>query len=165
MNHPSKKAAATPPLVRCAIYTRRSTDEGLEQELNSLDAQCESAQAFIRSQAHEGRIARLMTLDTVQVLALTVGKDTTFYQLEALESDFGAAYRLTKAQRGNDPQESYDVCLMAGGQSTCECEGHLRWRTECKHLAALFQLQRRGLLPVPTPKPQPAPEPVELDDL
>jgi site-specific DNA recombinase len=54
MNHPSKKAAATLPLVRCAIYTRKSTEEGLEQEFNSLDAQRESAEAFIRSQAHEG---------------------------------------------------------------------------------------------------------------
>jgi len=41
-------------LVRCAIYTRKSTDEGLEQEFNSLDAQRESAEAFIRSQQHEG---------------------------------------------------------------------------------------------------------------
>ena len=54
MNHPSKKAAATLPLVRCAIYTHKSTEEGLEQEFNSLDAQRESAEAFIRSQAHEG---------------------------------------------------------------------------------------------------------------
>jgi site-specific DNA recombinase len=54
MNHPSKKAAATLPLVRCAIYTRKSTEEGLEQEFNSLDAQRESAQAFIRSQTNEG---------------------------------------------------------------------------------------------------------------
>src|SRR6516225_4802978 len=54
MNHPSKKAAATLPLVRCAIYTRKSTEEGLEQEFNSLDAQRESAEAFVRSQTHEG---------------------------------------------------------------------------------------------------------------
>jgi len=54
MNRPHKKAAATLPLVRCAIYTRKSTEEGLEQEFNSLDAQRESAEAFIRSQAHEG---------------------------------------------------------------------------------------------------------------
>src|SRR4051794_9295134 len=50
----------TPPrsptlaLVRCAIYTRKSTEEGLEQEFNSLDAQRESGEAFIKSQAHEG---------------------------------------------------------------------------------------------------------------
>ena len=54
MNHPSKRSAATLPLVRCAIYTRKSTEEGLEQEFNSLDAQRESAEAFIRSQTHEG---------------------------------------------------------------------------------------------------------------
>src|SRR6476469_4833127 len=54
MNPPRKKAAATLPLVRCAIYTRKSTEEGLEQEFNSLDAQRESAEAFIRSQTHEG---------------------------------------------------------------------------------------------------------------
>jgi site-specific DNA recombinase len=40
--------------IRSAIYTRKSTEEGLEQEFNSLDAQRESAEAFIKSQAHEG---------------------------------------------------------------------------------------------------------------
>jgi site-specific DNA recombinase len=42
------------PAVRCAVYTRKSSEEGLEQEFNSLDAQRESAEAFIRSQQHEG---------------------------------------------------------------------------------------------------------------
>ncbi len=45
---------ATLPLVRCAIYTRKNTEEGLEQEFNSLDAQRESAEAYVRSQAGEG---------------------------------------------------------------------------------------------------------------
>ena len=40
--------------IRCAIYTRKSTDEGLDQEFNSLDAQRESAEVFIASQRHEG---------------------------------------------------------------------------------------------------------------
>src|SRR5687767_12837917 len=40
--------------VRCAIYTRKSTEEGLEQEFNSLDAQRESAEAFVASQRNEG---------------------------------------------------------------------------------------------------------------
>jgi site-specific DNA recombinase len=40
--------------VRCAIYTRKSTEEGLDQDFNSLDAQRESAEAYIRSQSHEG---------------------------------------------------------------------------------------------------------------
>lgn len=41
-------------VIRCAIYTRKSSEEGLELEFNSLDAQRESAEAFIASQQHEG---------------------------------------------------------------------------------------------------------------
>jgi len=40
--------------LRCAIYTRKSSEEGLEQSFNSLDAQREASQAFIVSQRHEG---------------------------------------------------------------------------------------------------------------
>src|SRR5450631_459333 len=40
--------------VRCAIYTRVSTDQGLEQDFNSLDAQYDASQAYSRSQAHAG---------------------------------------------------------------------------------------------------------------
>jgi len=40
--------------VRCAIYTRKSSEEGLEQDFNSLDAQRESAEAYIASQKGEG---------------------------------------------------------------------------------------------------------------
>ena len=41
---------------RCAIYTRKSSEEGLEQEFNSLAAQREACEAYIRSQCHEGWI-------------------------------------------------------------------------------------------------------------
>jgi site-specific DNA recombinase len=47
------KARST-KVVRCAIYTRVSTDQGLEQDFNSLDAQYDASQAYIRSQAHAG---------------------------------------------------------------------------------------------------------------
>ena len=40
--------------VRCAIYTRKSSEEGLEQEFNSLDAQREACEAYITSQRHAG---------------------------------------------------------------------------------------------------------------
>ena len=40
--------------VRCAVYTRVSTDQGLEQDFNSLDAQYDASQAYIRSQQHAG---------------------------------------------------------------------------------------------------------------
>ena len=59
----TRKAKAAAPLVaaptmarrvRCAVYTRKSTDEGLEKEFNSLDAQRESCEAYIASQRTEG---------------------------------------------------------------------------------------------------------------
>ncbi len=48
---------AGPRSIRCAIYTRKSTEEGLDQEFNSLDAQREAAEAYIQSQRHEGWVA------------------------------------------------------------------------------------------------------------
>jgi len=47
MNRPTRE-------VRCAIYTRKSHEEGLDQEFNSLDAQRQAAEAYIESQRHEG---------------------------------------------------------------------------------------------------------------
>lgn len=46
--HASKK------IIRCAIYTRKSTDEGLDKEFNTLEAQRESCERYIESQRHEG---------------------------------------------------------------------------------------------------------------
>ncbi len=40
--------------LRCAIYTRKSSEEGLEQDFNSLDAQREACEAYIKSQTGEG---------------------------------------------------------------------------------------------------------------
>jgi DNA invertase Pin-like site-specific DNA recombinase len=42
------------PRLRCAVYTRVSTEPGLEQEFNSLDNQREASEAYVKSQAHEG---------------------------------------------------------------------------------------------------------------
>jgi site-specific DNA recombinase len=53
----SMNNGAIPKPVRCAIYTRKSTDEGLAQDFNSLDAQREAAEAYILSQRHEGWMA------------------------------------------------------------------------------------------------------------
>ena len=43
-----------PKILRCAVYTRKSTEEGLEQAFNSLDAQREACEAYVMSQTHEG---------------------------------------------------------------------------------------------------------------
>jgi DNA invertase Pin-like site-specific DNA recombinase len=52
-----RKPKAAPSAVRCAIYTRKSSEDGLEQEFNSLDAQREAAEAYIASQKGEGWVA------------------------------------------------------------------------------------------------------------
>src|SRR5438132_3873776 len=41
-------------ILRCAIYTRKSSEHGLEQDFNSLDAKREAGESYIKSQAHEG---------------------------------------------------------------------------------------------------------------
>ena len=50
-------AKEIPPIkrkLRCAVYTRKSSEEGLEQEFNSLDAQREACEAYVASQKAEG---------------------------------------------------------------------------------------------------------------
>ena len=54
MTFPRKTKSPPAAPVRCAIYTRKSTEEGLDQDFNSLDAQREAAEAYIHSQAHAG---------------------------------------------------------------------------------------------------------------
>ncbi len=54
MTNSRPEPRASVKLVRCAVYTRKSSEEGLDQEFNSLDAQREAGEAYIRSQAGEG---------------------------------------------------------------------------------------------------------------
>ena len=54
---PPADPAGVPKVVRCAIYTRKSTDEGLEREFNTLDAQRDAGEAYVRALKHEGWVA------------------------------------------------------------------------------------------------------------
>ena len=54
MSRPAAKPMRRSGPIRCAVYTRKSSEEGLEQEFNSLQAQREACEAFIKSQRHEG---------------------------------------------------------------------------------------------------------------
>src|SRR6476661_3090723 len=47
-------AVVKPRVVRCAVYTRKSTEEGLEQAFNTLDAQREAGEAYVAALRHEG---------------------------------------------------------------------------------------------------------------
>ena len=54
LRHQGEEVMTTPPPVRCAVYTRKSSEEGLEQSFNSLHAQREACESYILSQRHEG---------------------------------------------------------------------------------------------------------------
>lgn len=54
MSRANSSTSKTNPVARCAIYTRKSTSEGLDQDFNTLDAQRESAEAYIASQKGQG---------------------------------------------------------------------------------------------------------------
>jgi site-specific DNA recombinase len=60
--------------VRCAIYTRKSSEEGLEQEFNSLQAQREACEAFINSQRHEGWVCLPKAYDDGGFSGATTGR-------------------------------------------------------------------------------------------
>jgi hypothetical protein len=69
-------------------------------------------------------------------LAITVGNKTETYWLEALASDWGRAFRLTKWSDGT----SYETCLdNQTGHHLCDCKGHERWG-HCKHQEGLLAL-------------------------
>jgi len=63
MTRPATNSTRRKGSVRCAIYTRKSSEEGLEQEFNSLQAQREACEAFITSQRQEGWVCLPKTYD------------------------------------------------------------------------------------------------------
>src|SRR5947208_16563602 len=73
--------------VRCAIYTRKSSEEGLEQEFNSLQAQREACEAFINSQRHEGWVCLRAAYDDGGFSGATRGRPA----LQRLLADIAAA--------------------------------------------------------------------------
>ena len=88
---PLPKPAATRRggTVRCAIYTRKSSEEGLEQEFNSLQAQREAGEAFIASQRHEGWACLATRYDDGGLSGATIDRPA----LQRLLADIAAGRR------------------------------------------------------------------------
>jgi len=113
----------TRPAVRCAIYTRKSTDENLDTDFNSLDAQRESAENYIRAQQHEGWVALLDRYDdgacsgaTVERLAL----QRLMNDVRAGRIDTIVVYKIDRFSRSLmdfarlvEELEQHDVSLVA----------------------------------------------------
>jgi len=68
------------PALRCAIYTRKSTEHGIELEFNSLHAQREACEAYIKSQAHEGWQALRQPYDDPAYSGASMKSRRTFYR-------------------------------------------------------------------------------------
>lgn len=89
-------------LIRCAIYTRKSTEEGLEQDFNSLDAQREACEAYIKSQQHEGWVLIEKHYDDGGFSGGTLerpGVKELFKDIEAGEVDIVVVYKVDRLTR------------------------------------------------------------------
>jgi site-specific DNA recombinase len=84
---------------RCAIYTRKSTDEGLDRDFNSLDAQREAAEAYIASQKHEGWVALPDRYDDGGFSGGTIDRPALKRLMKDIESDRVDAVVVYKVDR------------------------------------------------------------------
>jgi len=90
------------PLIRCAIYTRKSSDEGLDQDFNSLDAQHEACAAYIASQKHEGWKMRPERYDDGGVSGGTLDRpalNRLLTEIDAGRIDMVVVYKIDRLTR------------------------------------------------------------------
>ena len=88
--------------VRCAIYTRKSSEEGLEQDFNSLAAQRESCEAYIRSQKAEGWVALPQHYDDGGISGGTLGRPAIqqlMLDIENKKVDHVIVYKIDRLTR------------------------------------------------------------------
>src|SRR5580704_9452851 len=88
--------------VRCAIYTRKSSEEGLEQEFNSLQAQREACEAFINSQRHEGWVCLRAAYDDGGFSGATMDRPALQQLLEDITAgrvDIVVVYKVDRLTR------------------------------------------------------------------
>ena len=88
--------------VRCAIYTRKSSEEGLDQEFNSLQAQREACEAFISSQRHEGWVCLPACYDDGGFSGATMDRPALqrlFTDITARRVDIVVVYKIDRLTR------------------------------------------------------------------
>src|SRR5258707_8077142 len=88
--------------LRCAIYTRKSSEEGLEQEFNSLHAQRESCESYIRSQRHEGWVCLAQHYDDGGLSGATMERPALQQLLADIQSgkvDVVVTYKVDRLTR------------------------------------------------------------------
>ena len=115
------------PVVRAAVYTRKSSDEGLDQEFNSLDAQYEACSAYIASQRHEGWKLIKKRFDDGGISGGTLERPALSALLADVESgliDMIVVYKIDRLTR------SLSDFANKGTSGKPKCEGNLH----CKGL-------------------------------
>ena len=88
--------------VRCAIYTRKSTEEGLEQEFNSLDAQREACEPYVQSQRGQGWVIQRKRYDDAGLSARTTARPALQDLLADIEKgkvDLVVVYKVDRMTR------------------------------------------------------------------
>jgi site-specific DNA recombinase len=99
---PRKSLTVPVRTIRCAVYTRKSTDENLESDFNSLDAQREAAEAYIASQKAEGWVALETRYDDPAYSAATTDRPALqrlLVDIEAGEVDAVVVYKIDRLSR------------------------------------------------------------------
>jgi len=102
MTRPAANSTRRNGTVRCAIYTRKSSEEGLEQEFNSLQAQREACEAFITSQRHEGWVCLPKAYDDGGFSGATIDRPALqqlLADLTARRIDIVVVYKIDRLTR------------------------------------------------------------------
>ena len=105
--------ATVKPKVRCAVYTRKSSEEGLELAFNSLDAQREACAAYIDSQRHEGWLALYDRYDDGGYSGGTLerpGLQRLIRDIEAGRVDTVVCYKIDRCPARSRTLPSWSMC-------------------------------------------------------
>src|SRR5438128_7012219 len=97
-------------VLRCAVYTRKSSEHGLEQDFNSLDAQREAGEAYIKSQSHEGWKLIRTAYDDGGLSGATMERPA----LQRLLAGRGAADRCGSGHRHRGVEENLATSVLQG---------------------------------------------------
>jgi Resolvase, N terminal domain len=159
---------ADPKRKRCAVYTRKSSEEGLEQEFNSLAAQREACEAYIRSQQHEGWVLAKTRYDDGGFSGGTIERPALQHLLADIRAgriDIMVVYKVDRLTRalaglchGNANEHALRAKLAkrhAAATAPCHCavasdrkirsvDREMRWRCRLKVLwTAACMLRKR----------------------
>lgn len=103
--------------VRCAIYTRKSTEDGLEKEFNTLEAQREAGSSYIKSQKHQGWIELAKRYDDGGFSGGSLERPALRKLLEDVATSGGYSCARDYAHLGQCINRNYKIFRSGGGNA------------------------------------------------